>query len=169
MTSQAMNTLKHDIQIYQNLLKEGSIQRAYRGIMNTMSQIKSQLGERHPDYHAGSLYFGYMDMTYFAFTPPDLRDRQLKIAIVYLHERNCFEIWLAGVNKNVQKKTVDWLKQFQFEGYSISEGRAGVDSIIESALVEQPDFDHPDRLVSQIDQGIKTFVENILLFLQSSV
>ena len=34
-----------------------------------MAELKA-LEHKHPDYASGALYFGYMDMTYFAITPP---------------------------------------------------------------------------------------------------
>jgi hypothetical protein len=45
-----------------------------------------------------------MDMTYFSFFPKTLKDRNLKIAIVFLHESFRFEVWLVGFNKQVQQK-----------------------------------------------------------------
>jgi len=43
--------------------------------MTFMSELRSYLESKYPDYTAGNLYFGYMDMTYFAFTPADLKIR----------------------------------------------------------------------------------------------
>jgi len=40
-----------------------------------------------------------MDMTYFAFTPSELKEKKLKIAIVYLHEQNRFDAWLGAVTE----------------------------------------------------------------------
>lgn len=55
--------------------------------MDFMLDLRTELEGRYPDYAVGNLYAGYMDMTYFAFTPPDLKEKRLKIAIVYLHEK----------------------------------------------------------------------------------
>ncbi len=57
-----------------------------------MSGLSTYLKNRYPDYTAGALYFGYMDMMYFAFTPSDLKKMKLQIAIVYLHEEGRFEV-----------------------------------------------------------------------------
>ena len=53
---------------------------------------------------SSSVYYGYMDMTYFSFVPDFFKHRQLKIAIVFLHEEFRFEVWLCGYNKRVQTK-----------------------------------------------------------------
>jgi len=76
--NKSMNTLNEHIREYQLQLSKGHIQKAYKGIMTFMSSLKSQLEKAHPDYFTSALYFGYMDMTYFAFTPPDLKEKKVK-------------------------------------------------------------------------------------------
>lgn len=97
-----MQTLNDAIREYTAQLQKGQIQEAYKGIMTFMSGLKTYLQSRHKQYATTGLYFGYMDMTYFAFTPPELKDRNLKIAIIYLHQENRFELWLGGTNRKVQ-------------------------------------------------------------------
>ena len=53
------------------------IQKAYKGIMTFMSGLKSHLENRYPDYIISALYLGYMDMTYFAFTPAFLKEKKV--------------------------------------------------------------------------------------------
>ena len=64
-----MESINEYIKEYATQLRKGQIQKAYKGILTFMSELRSYLESRYPDYTAGSLYFGYMDMTYFAFTP----------------------------------------------------------------------------------------------------
>lgn len=85
-----------------------------------------------------------------------------------LHETNCFDVWLAGLNKKVQKKVIDFLKKVKFDQYPISERQTGVDSIIESALSEQPDFDQPEQLTFQIENNVLDFIDNISNILYAS-
>ncbi len=80
-------------------LGKGRIQRAYKGILSFLSGLGAYLKDKYPDHSLSALYPGYMDMSYFAFTPPYLRDKRLKIAVVYLHEDNRIEAWLGGVNR----------------------------------------------------------------------
>ena len=51
--------LNDDIREYKVQLSKGHIQRAYKGIMAFMSDLKSHLEGRYPDYSASALYFGY--------------------------------------------------------------------------------------------------------------
>jgi hypothetical protein len=80
-----MQSLNKSVREYTAQLQHGQIQKAYKGIMTFMSSLKTYLESCHPDHAVSGLYFGYMDMTYFAFTPLELKQRSLKIAIVYLH------------------------------------------------------------------------------------
>jgi len=102
-----------------------------------------------------------MDMTYFAFTPSDLKDKKLKIAIVYLHEDGRFEAWLGGSNRKIQAWYIEQLSHKNTGGYKLSQVLPGVDSIIESILVEQPDFNNPERLKLDIERMTVEFITDI--------
>ena len=160
-----MESLNASIREYTTQLQVGQIQKAYKGIMTFMSGLKTYLENRHPAYAASALYFGYMDMTYFAFTPPELKQRSLKIAIVYLHAENRFEVWLGGANRKVQAETIDRFKGKDLGGLLLSEVKPGVDSIIELQLIEKPDFDAPEQLMLAIESKVIDFTGKIKKFL----
>ena len=156
-----MQSLNESVKEYTAHLQHGQIQKAYKGIMTFMSSLKAHLKNQHPEYTATALYFGYMDMTYFAFTPLDLKQRSLKIAIVYLHEQNRFEIWLGGANRKVQAEYIELFKAKDLDGLLLSEVKPGVDSIIELRLIEKPDFDHPEKLMLAIESKVIAFTGKI--------
>ncbi|HPR34286.1 MAG TPA: hypothetical protein PKY64_01325 [Anaerolineaceae bacterium] len=156
-----MQSLNESVKEYTAQLQHGQIQKAYKGIMTFMSSLKAHLKNQHPEYTATALYFGYMDMTYFAFTPLDLKQRSLKIAIVYLHEQNRFEIWLGGANRKVQAEYIELFKAKDLDGLLLSEVKPGVDSIIELRLIEKPDFDHPEKLMLAIESKVIAFTGKI--------
>jgi hypothetical protein len=148
-------------------LSKGQIQTAYRGIMTFMSELRSGLEHKYSDFTASAVYSGYLDMTYFAFTPSSLRDRRLKIAIVYLHEACRFESWLAGNTRQIQAEYVEMLSHKDLGRYVLSQIQPGVDSIIASSIVEQPDFDDLDELKKRIEVKTMEFVEDMVRTLDS--
>ena len=164
-----MESLNALIEEYTAQLRKGQIQKAYKGIMTFMSGLKTYMENRYPEYSASALYFGYMDMTYFAFTPPDFKSKQLKIAIVYMHAQGRFEIWLCGSNRKIQTEYSKRMKQINIEGYQLSRVAPGVDSIIETILVERPDFAHPEELEKQIEKKAIDFINDIARLLSSCV
>ena len=153
------------IREYKSQLSIGMIQVAYKYIMKFMSDLSIYLKKRHPDYTVSALYYGYMDMTYFAFTPDDLKSKKLKIAIVYLHEQGRFEVWLSGNNRIIQAEYIKLMSHKDIGSYKLSQVMAGVDSIIEAILVEQPDFDHPEELKQQIENKAIEFIDDITMLL----
>lgn len=159
-----MSTLNDQIQEYIVQLRKGQIQKAYKGIFAFMTGLRSYLETSYPDYITSGLYNGYMDMTYFAFTPDELRKKKLKVAIVYLHETGSFEIWLAGNNRKIQSEYIEKMKDINTGKYKLSQIQPGVDSILESVLDQNPDFDHPDKLQRQIEMKTLDFLKDIRIF-----
>ena len=101
-----MASFQEHMNEYRKQLKKGAIKEAYRGLMEYFMGLKSYFKNKYPDYYvSGSIYQGYMDMTYFSFFPESLKRRKLKIAIVFIHDTCTFEVWLAGYNKKVQTKS----------------------------------------------------------------
>ena len=163
-----MGSLNNYVREYTIELSKGQIQKAYKGIMAFMSGLITYLESRHPDYIASSLYFGYMDMTYFAFTPFGLKKKKLKIAIVYLHEQGRFEVWLGGSNRKIQAEYIELMSRENTGKYKLSQVLPGVDSIIESILVQNPDFDHPEELKKLIASKTIEFVYDITSILDET-
>lgn len=153
------------IKEYNSNLKKGHIQKAYKSIMTFMLEAKFNLVKKYPDYKISSLYFGYMDMTYFAFTPIELKSNYLKIAIVYLHVENRFEVWLSGVNKKVQDNYIEKLKEKNIGKYKLSKSDPGIDSIIEYIIIDNPDFDNKNELKNSIEEKTIEFIKDIIMIL----
>lgn len=151
---------------YKKQLGLGTIQQAYKGLMDYMQGLKAHFKDRRPDFAVpGSLYFGYMDMTYFSLVPPALKDRSLKIAVVFLHEAFSFEVWLAGVNKQVQAQTWKQIKDSGWNKYPLVPSIQGEDAILRHVLTPTPDFSNLDGLTMQIEQGVLEFVREVESFL----
>jgi hypothetical protein len=151
---------------YQSQLAKGAIQKAYKGLMDYLMELRTYFQKKYPDYViSGSLYYGYMDMTYFSFFPESVKQRGLKIAIVFLHEACRFEVWLAGYNKQVQAKTWKLFKESDWNQYPLVPTTQGADSIVEYVLVENPDFRDLEALTEQIERGTLKFIGDVESFL----
>ena len=90
-----MESFHEFVNEYRKQLEKGAIQKAYKGLMEYIMTLRTHFKNKYPDYLvSGSIYYGYMDMTYFAFSPKSLKDRNLKIAIVFVYNPFRFEVWL---------------------------------------------------------------------------
>jgi len=151
---------------YRKQLEKGAIKKAYKGLMEYIMDLRTHFKNKYPDYFvSGSIYYGYMDMTYFSFFPESLKDRNLKVAIVFIHNVCRFEVWLAGVNKQVQQKYWKLFKESDWNKYHIVTTTKGVDSILEYILVDNPDFSDLDTLTKQIETETLKFIKEVESFL----
>lgn len=161
-----MTSFQESMIEYKKQLEKGSIQVAYRGLMDYFNSLKIYFKRKYPTYSvSGSIYFGYMDMTYFAFFPASLKQRKLKVGIVFLHKAFRFEVWLFGYNKKIQKKYWNLFKENDWDKYHIPQNLKGVDSILEHVLVDNPNFDDLDVLTKLIEKRALEFIENVESFL----
>jgi hypothetical protein len=155
---------------YKQQLKKGTLQKAYKGLMEYIMGLKTHFNHKYPDYSvSGSIYFGYMDMTYFSIVPKSFKQRGLKIAIVFLHEECRFEVWLAGYNKQLQTKYWKLIKESGWNKYHIVPSTKGADSIVEYSLVDNPDFGDLENLTSQIESGTLKFISDVENFFSNEV
>ena len=151
---------------YKKQLKKGTIKAAYKGLIKYIMNLRLHFKNKYPDYFvSSSIYYGYMDMAYFSLFPKSLKQRKLKIAIVFIHDTFRFEVWLVGYNKQIQAKYWTLIKESDWNKYHIPSSTKGVDSIIEFILVDNPDFSDLDALTKQIEKGTLDFIKDVENFL----
>ena len=163
-----MGSFSEYMKEYRKQMERGVIKEAYRRLMEYLMNLRLYFKNKYPNYFVGALYEGYMDMTYFSFSPQALKDQKLRIAIVFIHDTVRFEVWLAGYNKEVQTKFWKLFKESDWDKYHIVPTTKGVDSILEYILVENPDFSDLDNLTEQIEKGTLKFVKDVENFLSKN-
>ena len=160
-----MPALQEDIIELKRQLKKGSIRRAYRGLLMYMMDLRMLFRNKYESYEVSAIYQGYMDMTYFAIFPRSLKERDLKIAVVFNYEEFRFEAWLVGRNRKVQKQYWAVFRDSQCQGVRVVTPATGVDAIVECTLAEDFDFDDLDKLTSRIEDATIGFTNRIEEFL----
>lgn len=162
-----MESLNKYMASYRRQVQKGDMPKAYRGLMDAMGELKNRLAQKHPDFtKPGGLYAGYMDMTYFAFTPKDLHEKKLKTAIVYLHETGRFEAWLAAGNRGIRARYEAFFRENGWDKTPVTKAGPGVDAILEKTIADDPDFDDLDALAEQIENRAIGFIREIQGFLK---
>ena len=80
-----MGSFSEFMKEFKQQLEKGAIQEAYQGLMQYFRDLRAHFRDAYPQYPvSGSIYYGYMDMTYFSLFPESLKHRRLKIAIVFV-------------------------------------------------------------------------------------
>jgi hypothetical protein len=157
-----MDSFHEHINEYRKQLEKGEIQKAYKGLMEYIMSLRTYFKNKYPDYFvSGNIYYGYMDMTYFALNPESLKDKKLRIAIVFNYDTFRFEVWLAGINKQVQQKYWNLIKESGWNKYNLVPTTEGMDSILEHILADNPDFSNLDALTKQIEKGTLQFINDV--------
>jgi hypothetical protein len=147
-------------------MQKGVIQKAYKGLMEYIMGLRTHFQNKYPDYVvSGSIYYGYMDMTYFSVVPETFKPRKLKIALVFIHESCRFEAWLAASNKQVQSEYWQLIKDSGWDKYRLVPNVKGYDSILEQVIVDNLDFGDLARLTQQIEAVTLEFIREIENFM----
>jgi len=160
-----MESFNRYMEDYRKEMKKGVIKEAYKGLMGYIMDLRTHFKNNYPDYFVSGLYYGYMDMTYFSFSPDSLKDRKLKIAIVFIHDTVRFEVWLSGQNKEIQRKYWKLFKDKNWNKYKIVPTIEDYDSIVEHVLVSNPDFSDLEALTKKIEEGTLKFIGDVEEFL----
>jgi len=160
-----MHSIREDMDEFRGQLRHGSIQKAYYALLLYMAGLRTHFQKKYPDYTLSGLYQGYMDMTYFAILPPSLKQRDLKIAIVFNYEAFRFEAWLAGSNRKVQRQCWELFRDSQWTDYRVVTPARGIDSIVECDLAKDFDLSDPNALTSIIEATTTVFIDDIERFL----
>ena len=150
--------LNYFVSAYKELLKNGDVQVAYAELVKYVQKLKTVFAKDLSDtYSVGNVFQGYMDYTYFYLSNDFLKDKKLKLGLVFNHNHVRFEAWLFGQTKDVQEnywkllKNTKWIKGSKVPQYSI----------FEVVLVDSPDFDDLDRLTESIKNKLVSVAEDI--------
>ena len=134
-----------------------------KGVGSFMKTLRSHFNKYYfEDYYTGSIYNDENTITYFPFTPKELKEQKLKIAIVYNYQKLRFEIWLAGQNKQIQKKYWEIFKDSNWDKYHVPQTISDGFSIVDDILIEKPNFDNFDNLLDQLESKSLRFIKGIL-------
>ena len=154
-----MSSLNRLVAEYTQQLRQGRLQAAYKGVLEYLSMLRGEFAKRFPDYEIGSsIYQGYMDMSYFSLNTKAIKAKGLKVALVYLHEKGAFEIWLSARNREIiktyQAVFTDRLPG-EMDCFHDSDNE---DAVLEHTLTAAPDFDHQAALTDSICAGTERFI-----------
>ncbi len=160
-----MPSIQADVQELRKQLGKGSIQRAYRALISYMMGLRTHFANQHGAAAVSALYPGYMDMTYFAISPPSLKRRDLKVAVVFNYDAFRFEAWLAARNRKVQRQYWELFKDSRWARYRVVPPASGIDAIVECILADDFDLGDPDALTSTIEKATAALIGDIERFL----
>lgn len=145
---------------YKELLQTTNVQKCYQEFVKLFRSIRSELEKCMSEYKfQGSITENGMDYSYFQFTSSDLKEKGLKIAVVFVHANFQFEVWLSGVNRKYQTIYYNQLKERDIP-FILTDDPVRRDYILRAPLEESLALTDGNLLVD----NIKTVVRQLNVF-----
>ncbi len=155
-----MRELNDYVNIYKEQLEKGDIQEAYSGLVKYVMRLGTTLSKNLVNnFSFGNLFQGYMDYTYFYYSNDFLKKRKLKLGLVLNHKKMRFEIWLLGQTIPIQENYWQFFKTTKWNKDRTTKPQY---SILETVLIENPDFNDLDLLSQQIEDNLVIISREII-------
>lgn len=96
---------------YRTLLQSTDLQRAYQEFIRWFRYLRSQLERQMPDFRfQNGISENAMDYAYFSFSSQVLKEKNLKLVVVFVHKSFQLEVWLSGTNRSAQCRWSDRMR-----------------------------------------------------------
>ncbi len=159
--------LRADLEELRRQVGAGAIQRAYVAIVTYMSALRTRLDSAHEEWSTTGLYQGYLDMTYFALLTPWLKQRDLKLAVVFDYATFGFQVWLAARNRATQRRYWELLRDNGWPAATLVEPAVGVDAIVAVDVADGLALDDQDALTDSLERAAMSLLDDMERFLAS--
>jgi hypothetical protein len=160
-----MENLNKYVAVYKEQLEKGDILIAYNELVKFVMKLRTEFIKTLSDqYSFAGILHGYLDFTYFYYSNDFLKSKKLKFGLVLNHVEMRFEIWLLGNTIPTQKKYWEILKNTKWNKDKTEMPKY---SILETTLVENPDFNNLDKLTEQIETKMIKASDEILDYLKT--
>ena len=143
---------------YKELLRTTNIVECYQEFIKLFRYVRVVLEKSMPEYKfQGSIVENGMDYSYFLFTNDHLKEKGLKIAVVFVHREFLFKVWLSGFNRKYQSKYYDLLKGKTIP-FELTDNPTRNDYILSVTLERSVDISDGSPLIKEIERVSKDLV-----------
>lgn len=150
---------------YKELVQNTRLIVCYQEFIRLFHWVRIELEKRMPDYKfQGSITENNMDFSYFQFTSPKLKEKGLKIAVVFVHCDFQFQVWVSGFNRRYQAHYYEVWKGRPLP-FALTSRPAQTEYILCAPLKELSDLSDGVALLGQI----QNLAENLLQFVEANL
>ncbi len=143
---------------YQQIIKTTNILESYQEFIKLFRYLKIQLQKELPEFStSNNIMENHLDFAYFQLFKDSLKDRGLKVQIIFVHQRCQFELWISGYNRKIQNKYYLKLKDRKFD-YLLTSDPQHIDYIFKSQLSTELDISDGEKLISLLKEDILEIV-----------
>lgn len=135
---------------YRRLIQETNLQKGYQEFITFFRALRTYLQKQLPEYaFTGNIVENNMDYSYFQFSNDDLKSKGLKIVIVFVHTEFACQIWLSGMNREVQAKYYNEFTK-KSHPYILTDNPSKTDYILKTILVEDNNYNDVESVFQTI-------------------
>lgn len=160
-----MNFNSEYLETYKSLLATTELQLGYQEFIKLFRFLRIELEKELPDFSfSGNIVENNMDFAYFQLTDKDLREKGVKIQVVFVHKSFRFEVWVSGYNRKIQCSYYNKLKN-QHLKYYLNDNPERIDYIFKAEIENNIELHSGDIVISKIKPVVLemiTFVKNHL-------
>lgn len=158
-----MNFDKDLLSGYKKLIQTTHVRECYREFIRLFRYIRVSLEKSMPEYNfQGNITENAMDYSYFAFTNDNLKEKGLKIAVVFVHKEFRFQVWLCGTNRKYQAEYYEILKDKNIP-FELAGNPSQKDYILCATLDEAADISDGNFLTEKI----KSMADELVMFAET--
>lgn len=148
---------------YKKLMQTTNIQESYQEIIKFIKHIRANLVIQMDDYDFSSkVVENQMDFSYFQATKKALKEKGLKIQVVFIHKSCLFEVWMSGYNRAIQCKYNEMLATVKCP-YERCENPEKNDFIVKIPVKKSIGLDQTESMIEEMEYDIReleTFFED---------
>jgi len=149
------------IYAYQRLLQTTNLQKGYQEFIKFFRALRTYLQKELPDYtFTGNIVENNMDYSYFQFANEYLKSRGLKIVIAFVHEEFMYQVWLSGLNREIQRNYFEQLAE-KSHPYDLTDNPSKTDYILKTDLIDDCNYDDVVGLMKTFKESVVKFIHNV--------
>jgi hypothetical protein len=142
---------------YKRLVQTTNLQQGYQEFVKSFRQLRTYLQKALPDFEfTGNIVENNMDYAYFQFSNEALRSKKLKIVVAFVHEKFNCQIWLSGMNREVQTKYYNALKVLNNNQlpYDLTDNPAKTDYILKKELAAAWEKEGMEKVYKKVESAV---------------
>ena len=146
---------------YKRLLQTTNLQKGYQEFVKFFRALRTFLQKELPGYtFTGNIVENSMDYSYFQFANEYLKSRGLKIVVAFVHEDFVYQVWLSGLNREIQRKYFEQLTE-KSHPYDLTDNPSKTDYILKTDLIDECNYNDVEDLLKTIKESVVEFLNNI--------
>lgn len=156
-----MNFNRDLLNEYKTILQTTDLIEAYQEFIKLFRFLRLELEKAMTEYRfQGNIAENGMGYSYFLFWNEELKNKGLKIAVVFVHRDFRFEVWVSGFNRKYQSKYYDILKDKEIP-FDLTSSPTKTDYILR-VPADISDISNGDYVVEKI----KSISDELLIFIK---